>query len=90
MKRKRNEPGGPVDCELAGLFHRSRRDSNHNKAQPEARVRPDEARPGPRVCPDEVRPGVRMCPNDTSHDVSAMLENKGCERLVRGRHNEGY
>jgi len=93
MKRKENKPGAPVDCELVGLFHRSCRDSDNDKAHPEACVCPDKARPGVRVCPDEAPPGVRACPNDTSHDVSTMLENTGCgldDRWVRGRHNERY
>jgi len=93
MKRKRNEPGAPVDCELVGLFHRSRRNSDNDKAHPEACVCPDEVHPGAHVCPDEAPPGVRVCPNDTSHDVSTMLENMGCsldDRWARGRHNERY
>jgi len=93
MKRKRNEPGAPVDYELVGLFHRSRRNSDNDKAHPEARICPDEACPGARVCPNEAPPGMRACPNDTSHNVSTMLENTGCsldDRWVRGRHNERY
>jgi len=93
MKRKRNEPGAPVDCELVGLFHRSRHDLDNDKAHPEARVCPDEVRPGVRVCPDEVPPGVHACPNDTRHDMSTMLENIGCgldDRWARGSHNERY
>jgi len=93
MKRKRNKPGAPVDCKLVGLFHCSCRNSDNDKAHPEARICPDKARPGAHVCPDEAPPGVRACPNDTSHDVSTMLENTGCgldDRWARGRHNEHY
>ena len=93
IKRKRNEPGAPVDCKLVGLFHRSCRNLDNNKAHPEARVCPDKARPGARMCPDEVPPGMCVCPNDTSHNMSTMLENTGCgldDRWARGRHNEHY
>ena len=93
MKRKRNEPGAPIDCELVGLFHRSCCNLDNDKAHPEARICPNEVRPGVCMCPDEVPPGVRVCPNDTSHDVSTMLENMGCgldDRWARERHNERY
>ena len=78
MKRKRNEPGAPVDCKLVGLFHCSCRDLDNDKVHPEVRVCPDEVHPGACICPDEAPPGMCACPNDTSHDVSTMLENMGC------------
>ena len=93
MKRKENEPGAPVECELVGLFHCSHRDLDNNKVHPEVCICPDEACPGVRVCPDEVHPGMHMCPNDTSHDVLTMLENTGYsldDRWARERHNECY
>jgi len=82
MKRIQDGPGSPVDCELVSLSHHFRHDSNGNKAHPDTRV-----------CPDEACPGMCMCPNDTSHDISAILDNMGCsldDKWARGRHSEWY
>ena len=82
MKRIQDRPGSPVDCELVGLSHHFRCDSNSNKACPDMHG-----------CPDEVHPGMRTCPNDTSHNISAVLDNMGCSldnKWARGRHSKWY